>query len=148
MPEAHARTKHRRHGGSCRIAAAFRRQSSRPHGAHGLAIRRLPQLVPRHAHRREHRAVARLRHRLQDRKSTRLNSSHGYISYAVFCLKKKKQSVTRFCLPEYGTMCTLALVRFAVAATKEIKYIIAIASLTYTDLAVDNVFYCILSPRD
>src|SRR2546429_7407403 len=25
----------------------------------------------------------------QDRKSTRLNSSHGYISYAVFCLKKK-----------------------------------------------------------
>src|SRR5256884_2820502 len=26
----------------------------------------------------------------QDRKSTRLNSSHGYISYAVFCLKKKK----------------------------------------------------------
>src|SRR2546429_6889092 len=27
---------------------------------------------------------------LADRKSTRLNSSHGYISYAVFCLKKKK----------------------------------------------------------
>src|ERR1041385_2278521 len=27
-----------------------------------------------------------------DRKSTRLNSSHGYISYAVFCLKKKKHS--------------------------------------------------------
>src|SRR2546422_7397339 len=26
----------------------------------------------------------------QDRKSTRLNSSHGYISYAVFCLEKKK----------------------------------------------------------
>src|SRR5687768_17929757 len=28
---------------------------------------------------------------LLDRKSTRLNSSHGYISYAVFCLKKKKR---------------------------------------------------------
>src|SRR2546429_4511437 len=28
-----------------------------------------------------------------DRKSTRLNSSHGYISYAVFCLKKKKKDV-------------------------------------------------------
>src|SRR2546422_5575986 len=28
--------------------------------------------------------------RTSDRKSTRLNSSHGYISYAVFCLKKKK----------------------------------------------------------
>src|SRR2546422_2095228 len=27
-----------------------------------------------------------------DRKSTRLNSSHGYISYAVFCLKKKKHN--------------------------------------------------------
>src|SRR2546422_6267635 len=30
------------------------------------------------------------RNRNGDRKSTRLNSSHGYISYAVFCLKKKK----------------------------------------------------------
>src|SRR2546422_8170098 len=30
----------------------------------------------------------------QDRKSTRLNSSHGYISYAVFCLKKKKNTQT------------------------------------------------------
>src|SRR6185503_8408598 len=29
---------------------------------------------------------------LLDRKSTRLNSSHGYISYAVFCLKKKKRN--------------------------------------------------------
>src|SRR5687768_18339091 len=28
-----------------------------------------------------------------DRKSTRLNSSHGYISYAVFCLKKKTKAV-------------------------------------------------------
>src|SRR2546429_5493247 len=31
---------------------------------------------------------------LGDRKSTRLNSSHGYISYAVFCLKKKKTLLT------------------------------------------------------
>src|SRR2546422_6011888 len=30
-----------------------------------------------------------------DRKSTRLNSSHGYISYAVFCLKKKKTHCSR-----------------------------------------------------
>src|SRR2546429_4438979 len=29
----------------------------------------------------------------QDRKSTRLNSSHGYISYAVFCLKKKNKDL-------------------------------------------------------
>src|SRR5256884_6506902 len=66
-------------------------------------------------HLEEHRAAVDLLHRLQaelerghhaevpaaaskgpeqvgvlDRKSTRLNSSHGYISYAVFCLKKKK----------------------------------------------------------
>src|SRR2546422_3736951 len=32
------------------------------------------------------------RHHFEDRKSTRLNSSHGYISYAVFCLKKKKNN--------------------------------------------------------
>src|SRR2546422_1409863 len=31
-----------------------------------------------------------------DRKSTRLNSSHGYISYAVFCLKKKKNTVPNY----------------------------------------------------
>src|SRR5256885_9403261 len=33
--------------------------------------------------------------RRQDRKSTRLNSSHLVISYAVFCLKKKKIEITR-----------------------------------------------------
>src|SRR2546429_1254961 len=32
----------------------------------------------------------------RDRKSTRLNSSHGYISYAVFCLKKKKKHREQF----------------------------------------------------
>src|SRR2546422_6398538 len=36
-------------------------------------------------------AVFKIRKDFPDRKSTRLNSSHGYISYAVFCLKKKKQ---------------------------------------------------------
>src|SRR2546429_3435880 len=41
----------------------------------------------------------------RDRKSTRLNSSHGYISYAVFCLKKKKDNtpillrITQLTLP-------------------------------------------------
>ena len=33
---------------------------------------------------------------VQDRKSTRLNSSHGYISYAVFCLKKSSQESEPF----------------------------------------------------
>src|SRR2546429_4074390 len=36
-----------------------------------------------------------LRLAAKDRKSTRLNSSHGYISYAVFCLKKKKTTQTQ-----------------------------------------------------
>src|SRR5438105_15423761 len=40
--------------------------------------------------RRSGRPIARLG-RVQDRKSTRLNSSHEWISYAVFCLKKKKK---------------------------------------------------------
>src|SRR5476649_3034328 len=46
----------------------------------------------------EHRfgGVLRMRHQAhQDRKSTRLNSSHTVISYAVFCLKKKKKNESR-----------------------------------------------------
>src|SRR4030042_2281384 len=42
---------------------------------------------------------------IRDRKSTRLNSSHGYISYAVFCLKKQKNKKTttdRLTLPQNG----------------------------------------------
>src|SRR2546429_6373772 len=40
--------------------------------------------------RRRRRLLRQICSRNRDRKSTRLNSSHGYISYAVFCLKKKK----------------------------------------------------------
>src|SRR5438552_329836 len=39
----------------------------------------------------QHRAADASKRRLEDRKSTRLNSSHQIISYAVFCLKKKKK---------------------------------------------------------
>src|SRR3712207_7833600 len=51
---------------------------------------------PDHAHRRAgFRVGRRIRHQATiagpDRKSTRLNSSHANISYAVFCLKKKKK---------------------------------------------------------
>src|SRR2546422_1897629 len=42
------------------------------------------------AHEHRHHVVE-AETRAPDRKSTRLNSSHGYISYAVFCLKKKKK---------------------------------------------------------
>src|SRR2546422_2655197 len=42
-----------------------------------------------------------------DRKSTRLNSSHGYISYAVFCLKKKNRCETSpSALPPSPAACT------------------------------------------
>src|SRR2546429_3872390 len=38
-----------------------------------------------------------------DRKSTRLNSSHGYISYAVFCLKKKKNNQSEILFDDLPT---------------------------------------------
>src|SRR2546422_2559631 len=45
-----------------------------------------------------------------DRKSTRLNSSHGYISYAVFCLKKKKKRrYTGFAWQPTTTQCIVTL---------------------------------------
>src|SRR2546422_3411767 len=47
----------------------------------------------------------------EDRKSTRLNSSHGYISYAVFCLKKKilsKTLATLLCTSTYRDLQLLA----------------------------------------
>src|SRR2546429_6016094 len=63
---------------------------------HDRLSRERRSLLPRH---RPGNQSSHLRaHTLQglpiDRKSTRLNSSHGYISYAVFCLKKKNSSTT------------------------------------------------------
>src|SRR5207249_11653312 len=43
----------------------------------------------------------------QDRKSTRLNSSHVSISYAVFCLKKKKKTTAHACQPHTFRQATL-----------------------------------------
>src|SRR2546430_13181987 len=56
----------------------------------------LDDLVERRLGRVQHQVArpTRLDHASQDRKSTRLNSSHSQISYAVFCLKKKKQTTT------------------------------------------------------
>src|SRR2546429_2602534 len=53
--------------------------------------------VPGGGRDRGRRRVA--RRLVRDRKSTRLNSSHGYISYAVFCLKKKNYRERSRCLP-------------------------------------------------
>src|SRR2546429_4391723 len=56
----------------------------------GYLYHEIVELHWRIARQRGHlRAAFYLEHSNRDRKSTRLNSSHGYISYAVFCLKKK-----------------------------------------------------------
>src|SRR2546430_10780936 len=44
---------------------------------------------------------------LKDRKSTRLNSSHSQISYAVFCLKKKKKKRYKLTFTSYNVDCDL-----------------------------------------
>src|SRR3712207_7776780 len=69
----------------------------------------MPQLVrgtePDAARRRAEQLLSALGlgARFEDRKSTRLNSSHANISYAVFCLKKKKRCII------YVTLLVLAL---------------------------------------
>src|SRR3712207_6860635 len=83
----------------------FRSQERQPDGRHPLVEERRPHRQPLAVERlrdgREHRGEQHEQRREQqdpvvgqecrlDRKSTRLNSSHANISYAVFCLKKKK----------------------------------------------------------
>src|SRR3712207_8535292 len=64
-------------------------------GDDGAPLRSIESVEPRPEHReqdqrREADAEPHRAHSAQDRKSTRLNSSHANISYAVFCLKKNK----------------------------------------------------------
>src|SRR3712207_6212443 len=73
--------RHRRADGRARRHARQDRRLLRAGG--GLGHR-----LPADAHRADHDRLPR-----RDRKSTRLNSSHANISYAVFCLKKKKLSI-------------------------------------------------------
>src|SRR5438128_4051546 len=70
-----------RHG-----AGRLRLGSGAPHGSLAGAKRAADRADRR---RRRRRCLSD-----RDRKSTRLNSSHGSISYAVFCLKKKKKNTT------------------------------------------------------
>src|SRR2546427_4035360 len=72
---------------------------SRGRPRHGRDLRRADRRPPQGAASEHRRPAARARGGLRvgdargprDRKSTRLNSSHSQISYAVFCLKKKKK---------------------------------------------------------
>src|SRR2546429_5305031 len=57
----------------------------------GRGGQKLPRCLPKPSY--PETSLSRL-HSQQDRKSTRLNSSHGYISYAVFCLKKKNKGAS------------------------------------------------------
>src|SRR2546422_6856597 len=77
-------------GGIPTVGHARRRAAAR--GTRGERASRAAHLLAGHQSRsgaRRERDVG------ADRKSTRLNSSHGYISYAVFCLKKKKKKKNR-----------------------------------------------------
>src|SRR3712207_6979986 len=58
-------------------------------------VRRAVDVVDRPADGRQPAGDERLRETVGDRKSTRLNSSHANISYAVFCLKKKTTSTPK-----------------------------------------------------
>src|SRR2546430_6696798 len=97
-------------GGLCAHAQRRTRQRARPvaGGAQAGRGRRIPEGPPRdrlspdrerraalHTNRQRpeasHRPEGAAVRRRRDRKSTRLNSSHSQISYAVFCLKKKKK---------------------------------------------------------
>src|SRR6476620_194680 len=65
----------------------------------------LPICRPHRGPRRSRPGRQGLRHRPADRKSTRLNSSHANISYAVFCLKKTKKNVSsKSMLHKHSTM--------------------------------------------
>src|SRR3712207_8253402 len=76
--------------GGAEIDAGARVRASGPSrratALHVLKLRREERAAPAEVDRRVE---------VKDRKSTRLNSSHANISYAVFCLKKKKENITR-----------------------------------------------------
>src|SRR3712207_8861712 len=71
----------------------FRSVPREPSGREGHARRQDEHHVPAGGHELDRRLL-----RSGDRKSTRLNSSHANISYAVFCLKKKNQNTIHLLL--------------------------------------------------
>src|SRR3712207_7026899 len=72
-----------------------------PRAASGAPLgARRPRSQPRFEGDRRRRDAG----RYQDRKSTRLNSSHANISYAVFCLKKKKVSLPSLSVPSVQSL--------------------------------------------
>src|SRR2546430_12896274 len=76
----------------------WRRRSSRP-------LVHLEERVEHQQHDGRHQQPRPDRRPPLDRKSTRLNSSHSQISYAVFCLKKKKKTPCTIHLPQSSSSC-------------------------------------------
>src|SRR5258708_23215541 len=74
-----------RHDFPCQRQEPFLHQNAHKHDREGFIIRGAIE---------HQQSTALVPIRQRDRKSTRLNSSHQIISYAVFCLKKKKQTET------------------------------------------------------
>src|SRR5437879_6646415 len=72
---------------------------------------------------------------MADRKSTRLNSSHRCISYAVFCLKKKKHAGYRWLRksPPVGSARNASIVEQRVEYAQQIQ--IAVSDIEHTDTA-------------
>src|SRR3989442_11029378 len=83
------------------------------------------RLLQRHVHRRGARVAVAVHvdedalHRQADRKSTRLNSSHVRISYAVFCLKKKKKCLDQALLVHAIHLTKYAQARLALVTSRE-----------------------------
>src|SRR5256885_482451 len=92
-----------RSGVSKQILSVYNHRTSYPIAMRDELIRALPYLKPRYPRYEDYAgqtvtdifSAAELAGATLDRKSTRLNSSHLVISYAVFCLKKKNTSATR-----------------------------------------------------
>src|SRR2546422_2244469 len=95
-PQHSQKRRRRRHGGRARVGALV--NADQPWVARQFTTRRQPPGDFQGRPEPVHHLRSPRRRRRADRKSTRLNSSHGYISYAVFCLKKKN-NISRDNLP-------------------------------------------------
>src|SRR6266542_1146722 len=85
--------------------------------------------------------------RAEDRKSTRLNSSHGSISYAVFCLKKKNQSDPCNPRDDMPLLSQCSLVDLVVLSAEGLRYL-SVAGQSLVPHALEFFFLIIrLPPR-
>src|ERR1039457_4974903 len=88
-----------------------------------------------------------MRRNIIDRKSTRLNSSHLVISYAVFCLKKKKEKVMDLVEDDDGLQRACAVLRHEARATS-VGRNAGVANLNEEDRAGLFFFFFFLRMRD